>query len=76
MGIVLDRTSHTLLGCHIVGERAVDIVQMAAVAIAARVCVDELVRVPISFPIYAGVLFRAVYIAAAELEPGRTHCST
>lgn len=48
-----------ILGCHIVGERAVDIVQLAAVAMAAGMDVQALSRVPFSFPTYAGLLARA-----------------
>lgn len=67
--LIVDRTSRTILGCHIVGERAVEIVQMAAIAIAGRIRVDELALIPISFPTYTEVLFRAVSLAVAELEP-------
>jgi hypothetical protein len=34
-----------------------------------RVRVDELALIPISFPTYTDVLFRAASLAAAELEP-------
>jgi len=67
--LIVDRRSRTILGCHIVGERAVEIVQMAAIAIAGRVRIDELALIPISFPTYTDVLFRAASLAAAELEP-------
>ena len=69
--LIVDRPSRTILGCHIVGERAVEIVQMAAIAIAGRIRVDELALIPISFPTYTDVLFRAVSLAAAELQPIR-----
>jgi dihydrolipoamide dehydrogenase len=69
--LIVDRKSHTILGCHIVGERAVEIVQMAAIAIAGRLRVDELARIPLSFPTYTDILFRAVSLAATELEPSR-----
>jgi pyruvate/2-oxoglutarate dehydrogenase complex dihydrolipoamide dehydrogenase (E3) component len=70
--LIVDRTSRMILGCHIVGERAVEIVQMAAIAMAGRIPVDKLALIPISFPTYADVLFRAVGLAAAELQPMRT----
>src|SRR5262249_23200010 len=56
--LIVDRPTHTILGCHVVGERAVDIVQVATVAIAGGMRVDELARVPLSFPTYAGILGR------------------
>lgn len=69
--LIVDRKSGTILGCHMVGERAVEIVQMAAIAIAGRMRVDDLALIPISFPTYTDVLFRAVSLAAAELQPVR-----
>ena len=33
--LIVDRATATILGCHVVGERAVEIVQVAAIAIAA-----------------------------------------
>ena len=54
--LIADRKTTQILGCHVVGERAVDIVQVAAIAIAAGMRVDELARVPLSFPTYAGIL--------------------
>jgi len=66
--LIVDRASHRILGCHIVGERAVDIVQIAAIAIAAGTRVDDLARVPLSFPTYSGVLGRALVTAARRLN--------
>ena len=48
-------------------ERAVETVQLAAVAIAAGMRVDDLARVAVSFPTYAEVLVHAAVRAAAEL---------
>ena len=70
--LIVDRTSGTILGCHMVGERAVEIAQMAAIAMAGGMRVDELARIPLSFPTYADVLFRAVSRAAVELQPAPT----
>src|SRR5215831_8011013 len=67
--LIVDRTSGTILGCHMVGERAVEIAQMAAIDMAGGMRVDELARIPLSFPTYADVLFRAVSRAAVELQP-------
>ena len=54
--LIADRTTRKILGCHVVGERAVEITQLAAVAMAGNVRVDDLAQVPLSFPTYAGVL--------------------
>jgi pyruvate/2-oxoglutarate dehydrogenase complex dihydrolipoamide dehydrogenase (E3) component len=66
--LVVDRASRHILGCHVVGERAVDIAQLAAVAMSAHMKVDALAHVPLSFPTYAGVLGRAAVRAARELN--------
>jgi dihydrolipoamide dehydrogenase len=66
--LVVDRRRYQILGCHVVGERAVEIVQLAALAIAAKMPVDELARVAVSFPTYAEVLVHAAVRAAAELQ--------
>ncbi len=66
--LIADRDSCRILGCHVVGERAVEIAQLAAVAIAADMRVDDLARVAVSFPTYAEVLVHAAILAAVELE--------
>jgi dihydrolipoamide dehydrogenase len=66
--LIVDRQTRLILGCHVVGERAVDITQVAAVAIAAGMRVDDLARVPISFPTYAGALGRVAAKVTRELN--------
>ncbi|HXU68354.1 MAG TPA: NAD(P)/FAD-dependent oxidoreductase [Polyangia bacterium] len=66
--LVVDRRARTILGCHVVGERAVDIVQTAAIAMAGGMTVDALARIPLSFPTYSGILGRAAAIAARQLD--------
>lgn len=66
--LITDRPTHKILGCHVVGERAVEITQVAAVAMAAGMRVDDLARVPLSFPTYAGMLGRVAASAARQLN--------
>ena len=66
--LIVDRADHKILGCHVVGDRAVDTAQIAAVAMAGGLTVDVLARVPLSFPTYAGVLARAAATAAYRLN--------
>ena len=66
--LIADRATRAILGCHVVGERAVEIVQVVAVAIAAGMRVDDLGRVPLSFPTYAAMPGRAAYRAAQQLN--------
>jgi dihydrolipoamide dehydrogenase len=66
--LIADRTTFRMLGCHVVGERAVEITQVAAIAIAAKMRVDDLAHIPLSFPTYAGILARVAASAARELN--------
>jgi len=66
--LIADRATAKILGCHVVGERAVEIVQVVAIAMAAGLRVEELAQVPLSFPTYAGIIGRAAYRAAGQLD--------
>lgn len=66
--LVVDRQRHTILGCHVVGERAAELAQLAAVAIAAGMRVEQLAAVPFSFPTYANALGRAAVKATRQLD--------
>lgn len=73
--LIVDKGSHRILGCHLVGDRAVDVAQVAAVAMAGGLKVEDLARLPLSFPIYAGVLGRAAATAAHRLNRGTAGAS-
>ena len=66
--LIVERATYKILGCHVVGERAIDITQAAAIAIAAGMRVDEVARVPLSFPTYAGILGRVAASATRQLN--------
>ena len=67
---MIDRATLELLGCHIVGERAVEVAQMAAIAMTARMSVADVARIPLSFPTYGNVFGRAALRALHQLgEP-------
>jgi len=65
--LIADRGTARILGCHVVGERAVDIVQAVAIAMTGGLRVDALAGIPLSFPTYAGMIGRAAYRAATQL---------
>jgi pyruvate/2-oxoglutarate dehydrogenase complex dihydrolipoamide dehydrogenase (E3) component len=67
--LIVDRATAKILGCHVVGERAVEIAQVVAIAIAGGLRVDNLARIPLSFPTYAGIIARAAYRAAQQIYP-------
>jgi dihydrolipoamide dehydrogenase len=66
--LIVDRKTCKILGCHVIGERAVDIAEVAAIAIAAGMRVDELADIPLAYPTYAAVLVRAAVSAAHQLN--------
>jgi len=66
--LIVDRVTHEILGCHVVGERAVEITQIAAIAMASGMRVDDFAHVPLSFPTYAGILGRAAATATRQLN--------
>jgi pyruvate/2-oxoglutarate dehydrogenase complex dihydrolipoamide dehydrogenase (E3) component len=66
--LIVDRATYKILGCHVVGERAVEVTQVAAIAMAAGMWVDDLAQVPLSFPTYTGILGRVAASAARQLN--------
>jgi pyruvate/2-oxoglutarate dehydrogenase complex dihydrolipoamide dehydrogenase (E3) component len=66
--LIVDRETRGILGCHAVGERAVEIAQVASIVIASAMRIDDLARVPLSFPTYAGVLGRLAASATRQLN--------
>src|SRR6476620_2487758 len=66
--LIIDRETHRILGCHVVGERAVEITQVAGIVVAAGMRVDDLAQIPLSFPTYAGILTRVAASAARKLN--------
>ena len=69
--LIVDRPTRTMLGCHIVGERAVEAAQVAATAMTAHLRLDDFARIPHSFPTYTDVINRAAFAALRELGPPR-----
>jgi dihydrolipoamide dehydrogenase len=70
--LIGERETGRILGCHVAGDRAVDIVQLAAVAMAAGMPVDELARVPLAFPTYGAIVGRAALVLARALRDDAT----
>jgi len=65
--LITDCKTCKVIGCHVIGERAVDIAEVAAIAIAAGMRVDDLAQIPLAFPTYGGILARAAVMAAGQL---------
>ncbi|HET9300742.1 MAG TPA: NAD(P)/FAD-dependent oxidoreductase [Candidatus Polarisedimenticolaceae bacterium] len=67
--LIAERTTRRILGCHVVGERAAEIVQAVAIAMGGDMRVDTLARTPLAFPTYAGMLSRAAYRVTRAIDP-------
>jgi pyruvate/2-oxoglutarate dehydrogenase complex dihydrolipoamide dehydrogenase (E3) component len=67
--LVVDQDTAEILGCHVVGEQATDVVQVASIALAAGMRrVDDLARAAVSFPTYAEILIATAVRAANKLN--------
>jgi pyruvate/2-oxoglutarate dehydrogenase complex dihydrolipoamide dehydrogenase (E3) component len=64
--LIVDRATHRMIGCHVVGERAVELAQVASV-VTAEMTVEQFARIPVSYPTYTNVLGRAVLDVARQL---------
>ena len=72
--LIVDAESHRLLGGHVVGEQAVEIVQLIAAAMSTEASVESLASLEISYPTYVAIVGlaarRAVhYLGLMELAP-------
>ncbi len=72
--LVVSRETHQILGGHVVGEQAVEIVQLIAAAMAAGSSVENLATLELSYPTYVAIVGlaarRAVhYLGLMKLAP-------
>ena len=65
--LVVDRSSRHPLGAHIVGEQAVEVVQLAATAMRAKMPVEELADIELAYPTFTAIVGLAARQAAREL---------
>jgi pyruvate/2-oxoglutarate dehydrogenase complex dihydrolipoamide dehydrogenase (E3) component len=54
--LVVDRSSRRILGAHVVGEQAVEVVQIAAAAMAAEMPVERLAEVEFAYPTFTAIV--------------------
>ncbi|MGI8823862.1 MAG: dihydrolipoyl dehydrogenase family protein [Acidimicrobiia bacterium] len=69
--LIADRDTRQILGCHVVGERAVDTVQLVTAGMAAGLTVDRLADLPLSFPTYGAIVGWAAYDIVKQLGMDR-----
>ncbi len=54
--LIVDRTTHLVLGAHVVGELALEVVQLVAAGIAAGLHVEQLATLEIAYPTFAAIV--------------------
>jgi pyruvate/2-oxoglutarate dehydrogenase complex dihydrolipoamide dehydrogenase (E3) component len=64
--LVVDRSSRRIAGAHVVGEQAVEVVQIAAAAMAAEMPVERLAEVEFAYPTFTSI----VGLAARQVVHG------
>ena len=68
--LVVSRATRRLLGAHVVGEQAVEVVQVVAAAMAAGLRVDELAQLRLAYPTYTAILGLAARDVLRQLDAG------
>ncbi len=69
--MIVDRGSLKILGCHVVGERAVETVQLVAAGMKVGLTVSQLADIPLSFPTYVAVVGWAANDVVSQLGLAR-----
>jgi pyruvate/2-oxoglutarate dehydrogenase complex dihydrolipoamide dehydrogenase (E3) component len=65
--LIVSRDTHRLLGAHVVGEQAVEIVHVVAAGMAANMWVEQLADLEIAYPTYTAILGLAARRLLREL---------
>jgi pyruvate/2-oxoglutarate dehydrogenase complex dihydrolipoamide dehydrogenase (E3) component len=65
--LIVSRKTRRILGAHVVGEQAVEIIQIVAVAMASEMTVEALASVELSYPTLAEVVGLAARQVVREL---------
>ena len=66
--LVVSRSSRLILGTHIVGEQAVEVVQLAAAAMRAGMPVEQLADLELAYPTFTSILGLAARRIGRELD--------
>ncbi len=62
--LIVDRESNLVIGAHVVGEQAVEVVSMVAAGIAGKLTVDQVANIEFAYPTFAAI----VGLAAREIQ--------
>jgi pyruvate/2-oxoglutarate dehydrogenase complex dihydrolipoamide dehydrogenase (E3) component len=67
--LVVSRSSRRLLGAHIFGEQAVEVVQVAAAAMRSGMTIEQLADLELAYPTFTAVVGLAARQIVRELDP-------
>ena len=67
--LIADRRTHKFLGAHIVGERAVETVQLMATIMAGGLTVAQAADLELAFPTYSAIILMAARDLKYKLDP-------
>lgn len=62
--LIIDRNSKLVIGAHVVGEQAVEVVSMVAASIAGKLTIDQVAEIEFAYPTFAAI----VGLAAREIQ--------
>lgn len=65
--LIVDRNSHLIIGAHVVGEQAVEIVQMVSMGMAGNLKIELLADLELAYPTFAAIIGLAARQLAREL---------
>ena len=68
--LIADRQTHKFLGAHIVGEYAVETVQLMATAMTGGLIVEQVADMELAFPTYSAIVLMAARDLKYKLDPG------
>jgi dihydrolipoamide dehydrogenase len=66
--LIVDRESHRIVGAHVVGEQAVEVVQVIAAGMAGELRVEHLAELEFSYPTFAAIVGVAARQIARDLN--------
>ncbi|MEJ2350882.1 MAG: NAD(P)/FAD-dependent oxidoreductase [Anaerolineales bacterium] len=65
--LIISKETHRILGAHIVGEQALEIIQLVAAGMASDMWVEQLAELEIAYPTYTGIVGLAARKVVQEL---------
>ncbi|MBI5300934.1 MAG: NAD(P)/FAD-dependent oxidoreductase [Chloroflexi bacterium] len=65
--LIVSRETHRVLGAHVVGEQALEVIQLVAAAMAAETWVEQIAELELAYPTFTAIVGLAARQASAEL---------